>query len=93
MYLGIHAPVGEQISPNILKLKHALNDEGNWGTHGYLVRHGALKTKVLPWFNYMIDSIDLQLNIKFDTWNVYSIQPDIIKLNKKQASKSTIQTM
>ena len=93
VYLGIHAPVGEQISPNILKLKHALNDEGNWGTHGYLVRHGALKTKVLPWFNYMIDSIDLQLNIKFDTWNVYSIQPDIIKLNKKQASKSTIQTM
>jgi len=93
VYLGIHTPIGKLVRPNILKLEHALQDQGNWGTHAYLIRHGALKEKVLPWLTYMIDAIDLQLNIKFDEWNVYSIQPDIIKLNKKQAKKSTIQTM
>ena len=93
IYLGIHNPIGKLVKPNILKLEHATQDEGNWGTHAYIFRHGALKDKVLPWLNYMIDALDLQLNIKFDDWNVYSIQPDIIKLNKKLAKKSTIQTM
>ena len=93
VYLGIHNPIGKLVKPNILKLTHATQDQGNWGTHAYIIRHGALKDKVLPWLTYMIDAIDLQLNIKFDEWNVYSIQPDIIKLNKKQAQKSTIQTM
>lgn len=93
IYLGIHNPIGKLVLPNIWKLEHATKDEGNWGTHAYIVRHGSLKDKILPWLSYMIDALDLQLNIKFNEWNVYSIQPNIISMNKKQASKSTIQTM
>jgi len=93
IYLGIHKPIGKPISPCVWKLTHATKDEGNWGTHAYLVKHKSLKEKILPWLKYMIDALDLQYNIKFDEWNVYSIQPDIIKLNKTQSAKSTIQTM
>ena len=93
IYLGISNPIGKPISSTLWKLEHATKDEGNWGTHAYLVKHKSLKEKVLPWLSYMIDALDLHLNIKFNEWNVYAIQPDIIKLNKKQAAKSTIQTM
>jgi len=93
LYLGIHEPVGNLVNANVRKLNHATQDEGNWGTHAYLVRHGALKTKILPWLAWMIDSIDLQLNIKFGEWNVYCFREQLLELDKKIAAVSTIQTM
>jgi GR25 family glycosyltransferase involved in LPS biosynthesis len=92
IYMGINKPIGKHVSANVMKLTHAIQDEGNWGTHAYIVRHGSLKTKILPWLKYMIDSIDLQFNIKFDEWNVYAFAPSIVHLGEA-AKKSTIQTM
>jgi GR25 family glycosyltransferase involved in LPS biosynthesis len=93
LYLGIHGPIGNLVNANVRKLRHATQDEGNWGTHAYIVRHGALKTKILPWLVWMIDSIDLQMNIKFDEWNVYCFREQLLFVDKKIASDSTIQTM
>jgi GR25 family glycosyltransferase involved in LPS biosynthesis len=92
LYLGINTPIGENVRPNVKKLTHAVKDQGNWGTHAYMVRHRALKTKILPWLAWMVDALDLQLNIKFDEWNVYALDPSIVRLGLA-AKKSTIQTM
>jgi len=92
IYLGINTPIGINISPSVKKLTHAIQDQGNWGTHAYIVKHSSLKSKILPWLEYMIDAIDLQLNIKYDDWNVYAFDPAILKLGLA-AKKSTIQTM
>jgi hypothetical protein len=66
---------------------------GNWGLHAYIVRHGALRDKILPDIAWMRDSIDTMLSQFYDKWNVYAIQPDLLKLNKEESQKSTIQTM
>ena len=93
VYLDIVAPQGTSLSNNIMKLKYKPN--GNWGTHAYIVRHGAIKKKVLPWLSHMIDAIDEQYNRKFSTWNVYAVVPGIITLDPVLScvEKSSIQQM
>lgn len=89
VYLGITQPVGTKIHPNIYK---AHNGHGNWGTYCYMVRHGALRSKILPELEWMTDAIDEQYKEKFHKWNVYLIEPNIIPLNQELNDKSTIQT-
>ena len=91
VYMDVNTPVGRLVAPNIYKLKYSLEEKGNWGTHAYLVRHGAIKTKILPWLTYMIDAIDEQYKMKFNEWNVYAVVPGIITLNEVLSSDSTIQ--
>ena len=93
VYLDIVEPQGKLISAGIMKLKYKSN--GNWGTHAYLVRHGSIKKKILPWLAHMIDAIDEQYNRKFSTWNVYAVVPGIIKLDPALScpEKSSIQQM
>jgi hypothetical protein len=75
-----------------MKLEYKMGiSGGNWGTHAYIVRHGALKTKIIPWMKYMIDTIDEHYKLKFNEWNVYAAVPGIIKLNETQAANSSIQ--
>lgn len=91
VYLGITKPVGELVNSNVMKLKTI--PSGNWGTHAYLVRHGSIKSKILPWLKYMIDHIDQQYKMKFDTWNCYAIVPSVISLNQEISEHSSIQNM
>ena len=97
VYLGIVWPKGRAIRPGVLRLEPNLFSEGghaaegNYGTHAYVVRHGAIRTKILPWLQHMVDTIDRQYNYKFHEWNVYAIQPTRIDINETLGS--TIQTM
>jgi GR25 family glycosyltransferase involved in LPS biosynthesis len=92
VYLDITKPVGKMVASNVMKLEYKMGIAGgNWGTHAYIVRHGALKTKIIPWMKYMIDTIDEHYKLKFNEWNVYAAVPGIIKLNEAQAANSSIQ--
>ena len=91
VYLGMTGPKGHTVGKGISKLYTVKDGSGNWGTHAYIVRHGALNTKVLPALKRMFDAIDCQYNTFFDEWNVYAIEPKIVLLDDTMTS--TIQTM
>jgi GR25 family glycosyltransferase involved in LPS biosynthesis len=91
VYLGINGPKGHVVSKGVLKLYSVKDSSGNWGTHAYIVRHGALRARVLPALQRMFEAIDGQLNALFDEWNVYAVDPTLVQLDK--ALPSTIQTM
>ena len=92
VYMDITKPVGNMVAPQVMKLKFKVGEAGgNWGMHAYIVRHGALKTKILPWLDYMIDAIDEQIKTKFNEWNCYAVIPGIIPLNPEQSADSSIQ--
>lgn len=92
VYLGIWNITGEDVAPGIKKLRSARPGERapNVGTFAYVVRHGAIKNKILPWLRYMFDAIDEQYVHKFDEWNVYGIEPKIVIVNDELNSKSSI---
>lgn len=91
VYLGMTKPVGTYIADGVLKNRSASpGDAGNWGSYAYLVRHGSLKTKILPQLEFMTDAIDEQCNVMFKHLNVYTITPSIIQPNKELNDKSTI---
>lgn len=91
VYLGINVPKGHSIGNGVSKLYAVRDSTGNWGTHGYLVRHGALRTKILPQLRFMFEAVDGQLNAFFDEWNCYAIAPQLITVDK--SLESTIQKM
>jgi GR25 family glycosyltransferase involved in LPS biosynthesis len=92
VYLGIWNITGEDVAPEVKKLRSARPGERapNVGTFAYVVRHGAIKTKILPWLRYIFDAIDEQYVHKFDEWNVYGIEPKIVIVNDELNSKSSI---
>jgi len=91
VYLGIHEPKGRSLGNGVSKLYTVKDTSGNWGLHGYLVRHGAIRTKLLPVLSWMFEAIDGQLNMFFDEWNCYALDHSLITVNKTVIS--TIQTM
>lgn len=92
VYLGIWDITGEDVAPGVKKLRSARRGERapNVGTFAYVVRHGAINTKILPWLRYMFDAIDEQYVHKFDEWNVYGIEPNMIKVNDELQKASSI---
>ena len=91
VYLDITKPVGYTVAPQVKRLKYKIGVEGgNWGTHSYIVRHGAIKDKILPWLEYMIDAIDEQYKMKFGSWKVYAVVPGIMQLDPQQSAVSSI---
>jgi GR25 family glycosyltransferase involved in LPS biosynthesis len=92
VYLGINSPIGDLISPNVMKLRDPIKNKGNWGTHAYVVKHSSLP-KILSWLAFMIDAIDGQYNMKFDSWNVYCAMPFVINLDPVLSADSSITKM
>lgn len=92
VYLGIWDITGTDVALGVKKLRSARRGERapNTGTFAYIVRHGAIKTKILPWLRYMFDAIDEQYVHKFDEWNVYGIEPNMIKVNDELQKSSSI---
>jgi hypothetical protein len=92
VYLGIWHITGKDVAPGVKKLRSARREEKapNVGTFAYIVRHGAIKTKILPWLRYMFDAIDEQYVHKFDEWNVYGIEPNMILVNDELQKASSI---
>jgi hypothetical protein len=90
IYLGIWDATGDTVNPNVKKLRLTDKQTANLGTFAYIVRHGAIKTKILPWLTYMVDAIDEQYAMKFNEWNVYAVTPNIIGVNEAANEKSSI---
>jgi len=92
IYLGIWDITGKDVAPGVKKLRSARPGEKapNVGTFAYVVRHGAIKTKILPWLRYMFDAVDEQYVHKFDEWNVYGVEPNMIKVNDELQKASSI---
>jgi GR25 family glycosyltransferase involved in LPS biosynthesis len=89
VYLGLYpTATGTPIADNIVKLQ-PLGD-AQWGTHAYLVKHGSIKTKILPALRFMTAAIDDQYSSLFGDLNAYCIRPSILTLNEEVSSKSTI---
>jgi len=93
VFLGIKKPIiGTDIAPGIKKMKSSYN-KGNWGAHAYLVRHGALRTKILPSMEYMLNEVDVHYDMMADQWNIYICDPPVIRYNGNLAAKSNINNM
>jgi len=90
VYFGITAPNGPMIAPGVRRLETKVGGGGNWGTHAYLVRHGAIRTKLLPWLEHMVDAVDEQYNMKFSEWNVYAVEPSIIPPKPSMSALSSL---
>ena len=91
IYLGLWKPNGQDINPGIKKLEFNPNlMRQNLATFAYIVKHSSIKKKILPWLKYMVDAIDEQYLLKFNEWNVYAIQPNIISVNDEYAQNSSI---
>jgi len=92
LYFGITKPnVEHKITDRIVKLNtYTLYGQGNFGTFAYAVRHGSLRTKILPFFTYFLNAIDVQMNQAFDKWNVYAIQPNVIVAESEHQPNSSI---
>lgn len=88
VYLGLDENVkGSPIADNIVKLSPGGT---KCGAYAYLVKHGSIKTKLLPGLRFMTDSIGQQYNTMFNDMNVYCIRPSIITLNDNVSKKSSI---
>ena len=92
VYLGIWNITGEDVAAGVKKLRSARPGDRapNVGTFAYVVRHGAIKTKILPWLRYIFDAIDEQYVHKFDEWNVYGIEPKMVIVNSELNSESSV---
>jgi glycosyl transferase family 25 len=89
VYLSLRNPnLSEPINPPIYRGVSSLTNNSNYGTHAYMVRHGSIKSRILPKLRFMTHEIDVQLNYHFNDLNVYVIYPSIINLNKISAFSS-----
>ena len=94
VYLGMG--VKEKDIPNgntVTKLTSNSRGKHQYGTHAYLVKHGSIKTKLLPLLRFMTDAIDEQYNTMFDDINAYRIYPSILYPKEEISSKSSILSM
>jgi GR25 family glycosyltransferase involved in LPS biosynthesis len=89
VYLGMAEDAkGSPIADNIVKLSSS--GKSQHGTYAYLVKHGSIKTKLLPGLRFMTDSIDEQYSTLFDDINAYCIRPSIINCDETVGSKSSV---
>lgn len=91
VYLGMAEDAkGSPIADNIVKLSSS--GKSQHGTYAYLVKHGSIKTKLLPGLRFMTDSIDEQYSTLFDDLNAYCIRPSIITCDDAVGAVSSVLT-
>jgi Glycosyltransferase family 25 (LPS biosynthesis protein) len=84
IYLGILNMVGDRINENVVRWK---NDayKGNFGTHGYIVRHRVLP-HILDKLKYMSAAIDVQYYNLLGDLKIYIVDPPLVITNDAHAS-------
>jgi GR25 family glycosyltransferase involved in LPS biosynthesis len=85
---GLWHPLGTEVAPGILRLRTDPTKRVNLGAFCYVVRHGALRTKILPWLRYMVDAYDEQLALKYGEWESYGVQPNLVTVNEDVGESS-----
>lgn len=86
-------PDGEIVAPGIMKLRSDPSKRTNLGAFAYIVRHESIKTKILPVLKYMVDAYDEHINLQFNNWNVYLLNPGIIDINDELQNESAINSI
>lgn len=89
IHFSINRPKGIPAGEGIQRILFTA-DTGNWGTQAYMVRHGSLKSRILPKLRFMDSEIDVQLNNYSESLNMYFFSPSILALNLEMAKNSTI---
>jgi len=92
VYLGMGGKE-KDIPNNNTVVKLNSNGMHQYGTHAYLVKHGSIKTKLLPLLRFMTDAIDEQYNTMFDDINAYRMYPSILYPKEEISSNSSILSM
>lgn len=88
VYLGMsEGAKGMPVADGVVKLAPGPQQ---WGTYAYLVKHGSIKTKILPALRFMTDAIDEQYNSLFGDLNVYCIRPALIVPHAQVGAVSSI---
>ena len=90
IWLRMWKVYGDDVAPGVVTLKTDVRVRVNLGTFAYIVRHGSLKHKILPHLKLMNDAFDEQMNLKFNDWNCYALNPGIIEINDDLQKKSAI---
>jgi GR25 family glycosyltransferase involved in LPS biosynthesis len=78
VFLGIHNVHGTRVSDHVLRYQHGRQGGGNWGTHGYLVRHGAIPG-ILQTLEYYHAPIDVQYYRTLQHKKIYILDPTLVK--------------
>jgi len=73
IYLGILNPHGKKVNDSLIQWTFD-KDDANWGTHSYIVRHGAIPY-ILKKLTYMIRAIDSHYNQVLTDLNIYTADP------------------
>jgi GR25 family glycosyltransferase involved in LPS biosynthesis len=78
VYIGIHKVHGERVAPHVYRYLHGRKGGGNWGLHGYLVRHGAIPS-MLKEMEYYDSPVDVQYYRRLQHLNMYILDPPLVK--------------
>jgi glycosyl transferase family 25 len=92
VYLGINYPnLKNPVEKPVYRGTTLHVNQGNWGTQAYMVKHGSLKTRILPKLRYMSHEIDVQFNLYFNEMNVYILYPNILHLHEELSKTSSVE--
>jgi GR25 family glycosyltransferase involved in LPS biosynthesis len=81
---------GKPATPHLLKLERDMTAKKNWGIWAYIVRNSAIKDRILPTMEHMLDVPDIQLNKFAHQLNFYLAQPSIVKPDPVTAPVSNV---
>jgi glycosyl transferase family 25 len=84
VYLGINKMVGDRLNEHVFRWRND-KSSGNWGCHGYLVRHRSLK-HILEKLRFMTAPIDVQFYNMLGDLNIYIVNPPLITVNAELES-------
>jgi len=84
VYLGYGNLHGDPISPHVVRWRTD-KASANWGTFGYLVRHGAIPY-MLKQLTFMNSPIDTQYYRMFNDLNVYMLDPALVYADEHMVS-------
>ena len=89
LYLDKVNPNSKKVTEHIHRFNKQMTSSNNWGNWAYIVRHRSLP-KILPYLEYMLDPVDIQLHKFADKLHIYLVVPSLITLNESTRHDSKI---
>lgn len=90
LYMDKVNPKADKVTEHIHKFPKQMTTSNNWGNWAYIVRNKRLKERILPFLEFMIDPVDVQLHKFADYLNIYLAVPSLITLNEATTKNSNI---
>jgi GR25 family glycosyltransferase involved in LPS biosynthesis len=89
LYLDKVNPNSTKVTGHIHKFNKQMTSSNNWGNWAYIVRNSSLP-KILPYLEFMLDPVDIQLHKFAVRLNIYLTVPSLITLNEGTRHNSKI---